>query len=73
MPVKCPMSGIIKQRKHQGRDYFEVSWENIDGLKQSTVPADLVQRYTSRKMGKKKKNSLANLLSSSIKIVRSIN
>ncbi|CAA2977720.1 flap endonuclease GEN-like 2 isoform X1 [Olea europaea subsp. europaea] len=43
MPVKCPMSGIIKQRKHQGRDYFEVSWENIDGLKQSTVPADLVQ------------------------------
>ncbi|CAI9771906.1 unnamed protein product [Fraxinus pennsylvanica] len=43
VPVKCPMSGIIKQRKHQGRDYFEVSWEDIDGLKQSTVPADLVQ------------------------------
>ncbi|KAL2550393.1 Flap endonuclease GEN-like 2 [Forsythia ovata] len=43
MPVKCPMSGIVKQRKHQGRDYFEVSWEDMDGLKQSTVPADLVQ------------------------------
>ncbi|KAL2527266.1 Flap endonuclease GEN-like 2 [Abeliophyllum distichum] len=43
MPVKCPMSGIIKQRKQQGRDYFEVSWEDMDGLKQSTVPADLVQ------------------------------
>lgn len=43
IPVKCPVSGIVKPRKCQGRDYFEVSWENIDGLKTSAVPADLVE------------------------------
>ncbi|KAK9292587.1 hypothetical protein L1049_020561 [Liquidambar formosana] len=33
MPVKCPISGIIKHRKVQGRECFEVSWEELDGLK----------------------------------------
>lgn len=44
MPVKCPISSIIKQRKLQGRDCFEVSWEEMHGLKASVVPADLVER-----------------------------
>ncbi|XP_059667066.1 single-strand DNA endonuclease 1 [Cornus florida] len=43
MPVNCPISGIIKQRKLQGRECFEVSWEEIDGLKTSVVPADLIE------------------------------
>ncbi|KAK6155728.1 hypothetical protein DH2020_009976 [Rehmannia glutinosa] len=43
MPVKCPVSSIVKQRKFQGRDYFEVSWEDMDGLRSSSVPADLVE------------------------------
>ncbi|KAK4385006.1 Flap endonuclease GEN-like 2 [Sesamum angolense] len=43
IPVKCPISSIIKQRKFQGKDYFEVSWEDMDGLKASAVPADLVE------------------------------
>ncbi|XP_047968636.1 single-strand DNA endonuclease 1 [Salvia hispanica] len=43
IPVKCPISRIIKQRKIQGRDYFEVSWEDMDGVEASVVPADLVQ------------------------------
>lgn len=45
MPVKCPISSIVKQRKLQGRDCFEVSWEEMHGLKSSVVPADLVERY----------------------------
>ncbi|KAH6783920.1 single-stranded DNA endonuclease family protein [Perilla frutescens var. hirtella] len=43
MPVKCPLSSIVKQRKMQGREYFEVSWEDMDGLEASVVPADLVE------------------------------
>ncbi|KAL1531430.1 Single-strand DNA endonuclease 1 [Salvia divinorum] len=43
MPVKCPVSRIIKQRKIQGKDYFEVSWEGMDGVEASVVPADLVE------------------------------
>ncbi|XP_051138157.1 single-strand DNA endonuclease 1 isoform X2 [Andrographis paniculata] len=43
MPVKCPVSSIVKQRKIQGRDYFEVSWEAMDGLESSVVPADLIE------------------------------
>ncbi|GLU21081.1 hypothetical protein SLE2022_372440 [Rubroshorea leprosula] len=43
IPVKCPVSAIIKRRKVQGKDCFEVSWEEIDGLKTSIVPADLVE------------------------------
>lgn len=39
------MSAIIKRRKVQGKECFEVSWEEIDGLKTSIVPADLVERY----------------------------
>ncbi|KAK9291351.1 hypothetical protein L1049_019297 [Liquidambar formosana] len=44
MPVKCPISGIIKHRKVQGRECFEVAWEDLDGLKSSVVPADLIER-----------------------------
>ncbi|XP_060203589.1 single-strand DNA endonuclease 1 [Lycium barbarum] len=44
MPIKCPLSRIIKPRKVQGVDSFEVSWEEMDGLETSIVPADLVQR-----------------------------
>ncbi|VFQ64104.1 unnamed protein product [Cuscuta campestris] len=43
MPIKCPVSSIVKERKAQGKDYFEVSWEAVQGLETSTVPADLVQ------------------------------
>ncbi|XP_035550848.1 single-strand DNA endonuclease 1 isoform X1 [Juglans regia] len=43
LPVKCPLSGVIKHRKVQGRDCYEVSWEEVDGLKTSVVPADLVE------------------------------
>ncbi|KAJ0845288.1 putative spleen exonuclease [Helianthus annuus] len=42
MPVKCPVSGIIKRRKAQGKECFEVSWEDMDGLGSSIVPAELV-------------------------------
>ncbi|KAL6545181.1 hypothetical protein OROHE_009846 [Orobanche hederae] len=62
MPVKCPVSSIVKQRKVQGRDYFEVSWEDMNGLKASSVPADLVEsacpekilEFQERKAQKKK-------------------
>ncbi|KAI3899461.1 hypothetical protein MKW92_026032 [Papaver armeniacum] len=43
MPVPCPISSIIKQRKVQGSDCFEVAWEHLDGLKTSVVPADLIE------------------------------
>ncbi|XP_075648041.1 single-strand DNA endonuclease 1 isoform X1 [Castanea sativa] len=43
IPVKCPVSKISKHRKVQGRDCYEVSWEDLDGLKTSIVPADLVE------------------------------
>ncbi|KAK9994461.1 hypothetical protein SO802_024164 [Lithocarpus litseifolius] len=43
IPVKCPVSKIIKHRKVQGRDCYEVSWEDLDGLKTSIVLADLVE------------------------------
>ncbi|KAK9065034.1 hypothetical protein SSX86_016417 [Deinandra increscens subsp. villosa] len=43
MPVRCPISEIIKRRKAQGKECFEVSWEDIDGLSNSIVPGDLVQ------------------------------
>ncbi|XP_050254913.1 single-strand DNA endonuclease 1-like [Quercus robur] len=43
IPVKCPVSKIIRHRKVQGRDCYEVSWEDFDGLKTSIVPADLVE------------------------------
>ncbi|XP_071929516.1 single-strand DNA endonuclease 1-like [Coffea arabica] len=50
MPVKCPISSIIKQRKLQGRDCFEVSWEEMHGLNASVVPADLVERACPEKI-----------------------
>lgn len=43
MPVKCPISSIVKQRKLQGRDCFEVSWDEMHGLNSSIVPVDLVE------------------------------
>ncbi|KAK1266887.1 Flap endonuclease GEN-like 2 [Acorus gramineus] len=43
MPVTCPLSAIRKERKLQGREYFEVSWQGVDGLNTSIVPADLVE------------------------------
>ncbi|CAN0902735.1 Single-strand DNA endonuclease 1, partial [Linum grandiflorum] len=42
MPIRCPVVEIVKPRKVQGRECFEVSWEGFDGLKTSIVPADLV-------------------------------
>lgn len=44
MPVRCPVSEIIKRRKAQGKECFEVSWENVDGLSSSIVPGELVER-----------------------------
>ncbi|URE17479.1 RmlD substrate binding domain [Musa troglodytarum] len=45
MPVPCPVSAIVKLRKVQGQDYYEVSWQGIDGLGNSIVPADLIKSY----------------------------
>lgn len=44
IPVKCPVSEIIKSRRVQGRECYEVSWEGMDGLETSIVPADLIER-----------------------------
>ncbi|XP_009595666.1 single-strand DNA endonuclease 1 [Nicotiana tomentosiformis] len=65
MPIKCPLSRIIKPRKVQGVDCFEVSWEEMDGLETSIVPADLVQRacperileFQERRVQGKKRNN----------------
>uniref|UniRef100_A0A0A9CI19 Single-strand DNA endonuclease 1 chromo domain-containing protein n=1 Tax=Arundo donax TaxID=35708 RepID=A0A0A9CI19_ARUDO len=43
IPVPCPVSEIVKQRKVHGNEYYEVSWRNIDGLQVSVVPGDLVR------------------------------
>ncbi|KAI9111986.1 hypothetical protein K1719_016882 [Acacia pycnantha] len=43
IPVKCPISEIIKCRKVQGRECYEVSWNEMDGLGTSIVPADLLK------------------------------
>ncbi|KGN57364.1 flap endonuclease GEN-like 2 [Cucumis sativus] len=43
IPVSCPISGIVKHRKVQGNECYEVSWKNI-GLNLSVVSADLLQR-----------------------------
>ncbi|XAR66208.1 Spleen exonuclease [Bertholletia excelsa] len=43
MPVKCPVSGIVKPRKVHGQECFEVSWEDMHGLNTSIVPADLIK------------------------------
>lgn len=47
MPTNCPVSEIIKQRKVQGKECYEVSWEEKHGLKTSIVPADLLERLRS--------------------------
>ncbi|XP_022764851.1 flap endonuclease GEN-like 2 isoform X2 [Durio zibethinus] len=43
VPVKCPVSAIIKRRKVHGRECFEVSWEEFVGIKTSVVSADLIE------------------------------
>lgn len=43
IPVKCPISEVLKHRRLQGRECFEVSWEEFDGLNTSIVPADLIE------------------------------
>ncbi|KAJ6761336.1 FLAP ENDONUCLEASE FAMILY MEMBER [Salix purpurea] len=43
IPVKCPVSRVVKQRKVQGTECFEVLWEGYDGLQTSIVPADLLE------------------------------
>ncbi|MCH97176.1 flap endonuclease GEN-like 2-like, partial [Trifolium medium] len=43
IPVKCPVSEIIKSRRAQGRECYEVSWKDMDGLETSIVPADLIE------------------------------
>ncbi|GMI75517.1 hypothetical protein like AT3G48900 [Hibiscus trionum] len=43
VPVKCPVSAIIKRRKVHGRECFEVAWEEFYGVKSSVVYADLVE------------------------------
>ncbi|KAH7669465.1 XPG/Rad2 endonuclease protein [Dioscorea alata] len=43
LPVTCPVSTIVKQRKLQGQVCFEVSWQNMDGIQASIVPADLLE------------------------------
>ncbi|CAO2838872.1 unnamed protein product [Amaranthus hypochondriacus] len=50
MPVKCPISEVLKQRRVQGRESLEVSWQDFDGLKSSVVPADLVERACPEKI-----------------------
>ncbi|CAH1413848.1 unnamed protein product [Lactuca virosa] len=50
MPVKCPVSGIIKRRKAQGKECFEVSWKEVDGLSSSIVPAELMERACPEKI-----------------------
>lgn len=43
IPVPCPVSAIVKQRKVHGSEHYEVSWRSIDGLQVSVVPGDLVR------------------------------
>ncbi|XP_020577147.1 flap endonuclease GEN-like 2 [Phalaenopsis equestris] len=43
MPVPCPVTAIVKQRKLQGRECFEVSWQDMYGLQTSIVSADLIE------------------------------
>ncbi|XP_024013688.1 flap endonuclease GEN-like 2 isoform X2 [Eutrema salsugineum] len=50
IPEKCPVSEIIKTRKVQGRECFEVSWNDLEGLETSIVPADLVERACPEKI-----------------------
>ncbi|KAF3433003.1 hypothetical protein FNV43_RR24105 [Rhamnella rubrinervis] len=50
MPIKCPVKEIIKQRKVQGKECYEVSWEEQHGLKISIVPADLLDNACPEKI-----------------------
>ncbi|XP_014515532.1 flap endonuclease GEN-like 2 [Vigna radiata var. radiata] len=65
IPVKCPVSEIIKSRRVHGRECYEVSWEGMDGLETSIVPADLIEsacrekilEFEERKAQRKKQNN----------------
>ncbi|CAJ1952742.1 unnamed protein product [Sphenostylis stenocarpa] len=65
IPVKCPVSEIIKSRRVEGKECYEVSWEGMDGLETSIVPADLIQsacnekilEFEERKAQRKKQNN----------------
>ncbi|KAK2421077.1 hypothetical protein P8452_51081 [Trifolium repens] len=64
IPVKCPVSEIIKSRRAQGRECYEVSWKDMDGLETSIVPADLIEsacpekisEFEEKKVLRKKQN-----------------
>ncbi|KAL8141517.1 hypothetical protein V2J09_014549 [Rumex salicifolius] len=43
MPVKCPIAGIVKPRKIQGKECFQVEWECLGVHSTSIVPADLIE------------------------------
>ncbi|KAL5727824.1 hypothetical protein ACHQM5_000971 [Ranunculus cassubicifolius] len=43
VPVTCPISSIIKRRKIQGTDCFEVAWKEFYNIESSIVPADLIE------------------------------
>ncbi|KAG2384812.1 Flap endonuclease GEN-like 2 [Vigna angularis] len=65
IPVKCPVSEIIKSRRVHGRECYEVSLEGMDGLETSIVPADLIEsacrekilEFEERKAQRKKQNN----------------
>ncbi|KAJ7969980.1 Flap endonuclease GEN-like 2 [Quillaja saponaria] len=65
IPVRCPVSEIIKHRKVQGRECYEVSWEEMDGLRTSVVPASLLEsacpekivEFEEKKFQRKKQNN----------------
>ncbi|GAV81271.1 LOW QUALITY PROTEIN: XPG_N domain-containing protein/XPG_I domain-containing protein, partial [Cephalotus follicularis] len=40
---KCPVSGIVFLRKIQGRDFFEVSWEEFFFFETSVVPVFFIE------------------------------
>ncbi|XVE64209.1 hypothetical protein DITRI_Ditri07aG0083200 [Diplodiscus trichospermus] len=50
VPVKCPVSAIIKRRKVHGKECFEVSWEEFVGIKTSVVSADLIESACAEKI-----------------------
>ncbi|XP_057446227.1 single-strand DNA endonuclease 1 [Lotus japonicus] len=64
IPVKCPVSEIVKSRKVQGKECYEVTWKDMDGLETSIVPADLIEsacpekilEFEEKKAQRKKQN-----------------
>ncbi|TYH01345.1 hypothetical protein ES288_A09G051300v1 [Gossypium darwinii] len=54
VPVKCPVSAIIKRRKVHGRECFEVLWEELYRIKSSVVPSDLIKEFDDKRALEKK-------------------